>query len=95
MIKYLEKNEFSKEIEKKRILVDFFADWCGPCKMLGEVLEDMKDVDVLKVNVDLFPDIAKKYGIMSIPTLIIFEDGQEIKKNIGFMSEEEIREFLK
>ena len=94
MIKYLESSNFEEEIKKGKILVDFYADWCGPCKMLGEVLENMQDINILKVNVDLYPDIAQKYGIMSIPTLISFEDGQEKNKHIGFADEDEIRKII-
>ncbi len=94
MIKYLEKDNFAEEIEKGRILVDFYADWCGPCKMMGVVLETM-DENILKVNVDKFPEIARQFGIMSIPTLMIFEEGKVVAKNVGFMSKEDLTEFLK
>ena len=94
MIKYLEKNNFEGEIKKGKILVDFYADWCGPCKMMGTVLETM-DANILKVNVDNYPEIAKQFGIMSIPTLMIFEDGKAIAKNVGFMTKEDLTEFLK
>ena len=94
MIKYLEKDNFAEEIEKGRILVDFYADWCVPCKMMGVVLETM-DENILKVNVDKFPEIARQFGIMSIPTLMIFEEGKVVAKNVGFMSKEDLTEFLK
>ena len=94
MIKYLEK-DFEKEVGKKKILVDFYADWCGPCRMMGSILEKTEDIEVLKVNVDNFGDIAQKFGIMSIPTLILFNEGNPVKNHIGLMSEEELREFVK
>ena len=94
MIKYLE-NDFDREIENKKILVDFYADWCGPCRMMGNVLENMKDIEILKVNVDKFPDIAQKYGIMSIPNLILFNNNEQAKNHIGFMNEDELKEFIK
>lgn len=95
MIKYLEKEvNFEKEVNKEKVLVDFFAEWCGPCKMMGQVLENI-DANILKVNTDEFPEIARKFGIMSIPTLILFENGKEIKKNIGFMSKDEVEDFIK
>ena len=94
MIKYLEK-DFEKEVGKKKILVDFYADWCGPCRMMGSILEKTEDIEVLKVNVDKFGDIAQKFGIMSIPTLILFNEGNPVKNHIGLMSEEELREFVK
>ncbi len=94
MVKYLE-NNFDEEIKNKRILVDFYADWCGPCKMMASVLENIEGIDVLKVNVDNFPDLAQKYGVMSIPTLILFDNNQQVKSNIGFMNEDELKEFIK
>lgn len=95
MIKYLEKEEDFNNLIQNRVLVDFYADWCGPCKRLGAILEEINDIDILKVNVDLFQNITNKYGVMSIPTLIIFDKGNEIKKSIGFKTKEELIEFLK
>lgn len=95
MIKHLqEEDSFEEEIKSGRVLVDFYADWCGPCKMMGNVLESI-DANILKVNVDMHPQIAKKFGVMSIPTIILFEDGKELRRNIGFMPREELEEFLK
>ena len=95
MIKYLETEEDFNNLIQNRVLVDFYADWCGPCKRLGAILEEINDIDILKVNVDLFQNISNKYGVMSIPTLIIFDKGNEIKKSIGFKTKEELIEFIK
>ena len=95
MIKYLEKEEDFNNIIQNRMLVDFYADWCGPCKRLGAILEEVDGIDILKVNVDLFQNISNKYGVMSIPTLIIFDKGNEVKKSIGFKTKEELLEFIK
>lgn len=95
MIKYLEKEDFDTELKDKRVLVDFYADWCGPCRMMGSVLEKLDDIDVLKVNVDNFPELSQKYGVMSIPNLILFENGVPIRNNIGFMNEDDLKEFIK
>ena len=94
MIKYLE-NDFEKEIKDKKILVDFYASWCGPCRMLTEVLESIEDkIDILKVDVDKFPEIARKYGVMSIPNIILFENNQIIKNQVGFLNEKELINFI-
>ena len=94
MIKIYNGEDFDSLI-KKRVLVEFYADWCGPCKMLGPVLEKLDSIDVIKINVDNFGDLSKKYGVMSIPCVILFEDGKEIKRNIGFMNETKVKEFIK
>ncbi len=92
---HLEKENFN-ELIKEKILVDFYADWCGPCRMLAPVLEKVEsDIKVVKVNIDEFEDIAREYGVMSIPTLILFKDGKEVKKNIGFIDKSKLEDFLK
>ena len=94
MVKHLEnESDFDKEINSGLVLVDFYADWCGPCKMLAPILEEL-DIDVVKVNTDKYGEIAMKYGILSIPTLILFKDGVEIAKEIGFRSKEELEELI-
>lgn len=95
MVKHLENANDFENIIKRKVLVDFYADWCGPCKRLAPILEELESIDVLKVNVDSFDEISRRYGIMSIPTLILFENGEEIKKSIGFKTKDEINEFIK
>ncbi len=77
------------------VFVDFFADWCGPCKMVGPLVEKISesnpDVKFVKVNVDNNPDIASMYGIMSIPTLIVFKNGTLAKQAVGFMQEADLQ----
>lgn len=82
MIK-LDKENFDEVIKEGRVLVDFYADWCGPCRMLAPVLEEISNeniIKIVKVNVDNHEDIARRYGVMSIPTLILFENGNEQKE---------------
>lgn len=94
MIKYLENQEDFKEIIKEgKWIVDFYADWCGPCKMLASLLEET-EYNILKVNTDNFQDLSFSFGVMSIPTLIIFKDGEEIKKSIGFIQKEELDKLM-
>lgn len=92
MLKYLKDEDFQEEIKEGLTLVDFYADWCGPCRMVGPIIEEiskeMPNVKVIKVNVDEREDIAKAYGIMSIPTIILFKDGEMEKKQVGFVPKE-------
>lgn len=97
MIKHVNKEEFEKIIkENKIILVDFFATWCGPCQMLGPVLEDLaeseKDVEVLKVDIDENQEFAIGMGIEVVPTVMLFKNGE--KKNVlqGLRSKSEFIE---
>ncbi len=98
-MKYLETEEqFEKEISEGTVLVDFYATWCGPCQLLGPVLEevaqDNTQLNILKIDVDKFPNIARKYGIISIPTLNVFKDGKLIKTNVGYMDKEQIEDLI-
>ena len=95
MIKYLENVDDFEKIIQNKVLVDFYADWCGPCRMLGPILEELENIQILKVNVDNFQEIANKYGVMSIPTLILFNEGKEINKMIGLRSKSDIEDMIK
>lgn len=95
MVKHLGKDEdLLTLIGKDLWVVDFYADWCGPCQMLAPILEKVDFINVVKVNVDEFPELAQKYGIMSIPTLVFFKDGEEKNKEIGFRTLEELKEIV-
>ncbi len=93
MIKYLEKENLNEVIKEGVWIVDFYADWCGPCKMLGPVLESINE-NILKINVDTHETLAASYGVMSIPTICFFKDGNLLKKEIGFRNKEEIESIL-
>lgn len=96
MVKYLEKQEeFFDKVEKGIILVDFYTEWCGPCKMLSNILEDIDYMDVLKVDADKFTELAMKFGIMSVPTLCFYKDGLLMQKEIGYRTPEEIKDVYK
>ena len=91
MVKHLNDENFDDLIKNGLTLVDFYADWCGPCKMLAPVLKQIDFIEVIKINVDEHPDLATRYGVMSIPTMIFFKDGNELKKEIGFRSLNELK----
>ena len=90
---------FALIAEGKKVVCDFWADWCGPCRMLAPVMETLskdfeKIAEFVKINIDKCPEAAMKYNVMSIPTVIIFEQGEVKNKNVGFMPEEVMREYL-
>ena len=99
MIKHLENaNEFEKEVQGEVVLVDFFADWCGPCQMLAPVLEELDkegNVKIVKINVDDVPELARQFRVMSIPTVMLFKNGQFVKKQLGYMPLEALKDFIK
>ena len=92
---------FEEEVLKadKPVLIDFWAEWCVPCKMLGPIIEEIAaDTDAIKVgkaNVDDAPDIAGKYGIQSIPTLMVFNKGELVKQNVGVVPRDAIEDMYK
>lgn len=95
----LTKDNFDEVINgDKPVLVDFFATWCGPCQMMAplveELAEEQSDVVVCKVDVDEEEDLATRYRVMSIPTLLLFKKGELVAKNVGALSKDKLKEFI-
>lgn len=98
MAKVINSNEFNSEVLKSNevVLVDFSAVWCGPCKMLSPVIDELSvemegKAKVFKIDVDQSGDIAQKYGIMNVPTVIIFKNGEIVDKVVGFNPKEVLK----
>ena len=94
-MKIINESEFVSEINEGVVVVDFFASWCGPCRMMGAVLEEVdKELNgkakILKVDVDLSQNLARQFGVMSIPTIVVFKDGKQVHKQIGFVPKERL-----
>lgn len=94
MIKEITSKEFKEIIKDGKVVIDFFATWCGPCKMLSPVMDEisseLKNVNFYKIDVDKNEDVAMEYGIMSIPTIIIFKDGKVVNSIVGLKSKDEL-----
>ncbi len=99
MVNIISDKEFDSKIKEGKVVVDCYANWCGPCKMLGPIIEElseeMDNYSFYKLDVDQNEETARKYGIMSIPALLIFENGELKDKTIGFKPKEELKEILK
>lgn len=99
-MKYIEKEEEFEELTKnKLVLVDFYANWCGPCQMLSPILEELekenKELTIVKIDVDKNESLARKHGVMSIPSLEIYKEGNLISKHVGYLSKDELKDLLK
>ena len=96
----INKENFDSKVEKGVVLVDFFANWCMPCKMLSPVLEEASElfgdkVSIYKVDVDKDNELAARFNVMSIPNLILFKDGKAVNQHVGFASQQDIVDFIK
>ncbi len=98
MLKYVTEKDYAEEVKEGIVLVDFYADWCGPCKMIAPILETFaskhEDVKVLKVNVDEEQGLAMEHEIMAIPTLLLYKDGKIVSNKQGFANLELLEEMV-
>ena len=98
MVEEINESMFDEKIKTGKVMVDCYAPWCGPCKMLSpivdEISKEVEDYSFYKLNVDDNEELSRKYGIMSIPTLLIFEDGELKEKLVGFKSKNEVKQIL-
>ncbi|MDZ5783884.1 thioredoxin [Marinococcus luteus] len=98
-IVHVSDQDFSEQISEGVVLTDFWAPWCGPCKMIAPVLEEINEeigdnVKIAKLNVDENQETAGKYGVMSIPTLMIFKDGEMVEQIVGFQPKDQLQGLL-
>lgn len=97
-MKIVNQTEFDELINNGTTLVDFYADWCGPCKMLGPILEELDseypDINFVKVNCDNDIALADRYGILSIPAVFILRDGKVIGNTLGYHGKEDMKKFI-
>jgi len=94
MVKHITESDFFKETNLEGVvLVDFFATWCPPCKMLLPILEDISNsrkYKIVKINIDENPNIVNRYKIQSVPTLVVFKDGKAVEKSVGYIDRDEV-----
>jgi thioredoxin 1 len=98
-IKILNENNFDTETSTGTTLVDFYADWCGPCKMLSPIIESVADslageVNVVKVNVDKSPNLARRFNVKGIPTILVVKDGNVVNRKTGMGTREQLLEMV-
>ena len=98
MVKKVSESEYKKIRSNSYVLVDFYADWCGPCKMMGRVIDDLSNeidyIKFIKVNVDEESKVASELGIVSIPTVMIFKNGILVRKIVGFTGKDELKCYI-
>ncbi|MCX7955546.1 MAG: thioredoxin [Patescibacteria group bacterium] len=101
MVIHIGKNNFQKEVieAKEVVVVDFYADWCGPCRMMAPIIDELskekKEVKFVKINVDENPELASQYQVFSIPTFVVFKNGQVIHQFVGAKSKEDFLKEIK
>ena len=94
MITYLKDESFEEIIKEGKVLVDFYANWCGPCQSLAteleKVIEEEKDLKIIKIDVDIHEEIARAHKVMSIPTILLCNNGEIVKKQVGYLDKDEL-----
>lgn len=97
-MKTVNEKEFDEIIKSGLTLVDFYADWCGPCKMLGPIIEELDneypDITFIKVDCDINISLCDRYGIFSIPAVFLFKDGEVLEKTLGYHGKEDMKKFI-
>lgn len=100
MVEHVSKDSFEQQVlqSDKPVIVDFYADWCGPCKRLAPIFAELSDevegASFVKVDIEAEPDLAAQYSVQSIPTLIVFKDGQPVDRVMGLMPKDELRKVV-
>ena len=98
MIIELDNQNFNEEIKNGLVLIDFYAVWCGPCKMMHPIVEEISkqypDLKIIKIDVDKHEELSRQYSIMSIPTLMLLKNGNQVEKNIGFTPKEQLEKWI-
>lgn len=99
-MKNITKDTFNEEVKEGTVLVDFTAEWCGPCKMITPILKELAkelegETSIVQVNVDEESELAQRFDVMSIPTLILFKDGKPVGRKTGFLPKPKLQEFIK
>ncbi len=99
MVNEIKEKEFDEVIKEGKVLIDCYASWCGPCQMISPIIEEIasenKEYRFYKLDVDDAQTVTKEYGVMSIPSLLVFNDGKLIDKSVGLKSKSEIKDLLK
>lgn len=91
MIKYLKEEKLEDLTKDKKVIVNFYADWCMPCQMLGKVTEELQnEIEIVKINVDEHQDIAESFKVMTVPTLLLYDNNEIVKKTAGYMEKEDL-----
>lgn len=98
-LKYLDDNNFESEIASGVTLVDFYADWCGPCRMIAPIVEELSDefqgrAKIAKVDIEKAQKVTASYGVTSIPTIIVLKNGQEVERQVGLKGKDDLKDMI-